>query len=557
MTIKRYLFLLFSTLILTIAITQVVLLYIFKANIDHEINKRSRDFADMIVEFAVENLDQSEQTSDHKGKNEDVIFVRSESDLKRQYKQHKDLEFIVIEVERENDKHKTETAFDVPLNILRHEGELKKAIVDLPKGAQSLVLELSREFNDRHARRIRGKNEEFEVKIYQPRSSQRHIVKKRLKHQIDKFRADKRLVTESKITDNGVIQRKKSWLSHYSERHREGLINKMFNAIFAVILFTTTLALLMVFWLSRKFSEPLQQLSQAFKRLEQGEFGVKVQPRGVQELKQTINRFNAMSEQLVKLAEAEHKLLQQTHLMELSDVSKGIAHALRNPIHTIGLAIEQLSQDDLPASLRQKLLDKVQSKIAQLDKNIAALLTVTSGEIDRNAQVNLVTVIQDVQLELKQSHQLQNSELSVQLQVPEDLIISGSEKELRSVLHTLIFNAYEAGVEANTGKIDIQIIAKKTANSLKITISDNGCGIEDEIMAHMFDPHNSSKAEGAGMGLYISKRIIELYYEGRLTIANSSDAPGVTAEVKFNIPASEQENEPELINQKPNNQKKD
>ena len=317
----------------------------------------------------------------------------------------------------------------------------------------------------------------------------------------------------------------------------------MFNAIFILIIVTTIVALLLVFWLSRKFSEPLQQLSDGFKKLENGEFGVKVKPQGVEEIKQTISRFNTMSDQLVKLAEAEHKLMQQTQLTELSDVSKGIAHALRNPMHTIGLAIEQLSQEDVPESLKQKLFAKVQSKLAQLDKNIKALLTVTSGEIDREQQVQLLSVLQDIVLELKQSHQLSDIDLNVSLDVSSEIQLLGSDKELRSVLHTIVFNAYEACLEDNNTDIQIEIKAEPDAEKVTLSIQDNGTGIDEKIMERMFEPHNSSKAEGAGMGLYISKRIVELYYGGRLTIDNyliDERISGAIAQIEFNTKTNEE-----------------
>jgi len=519
MTIKRYLFILFSTLILTIAITQIVLLYVFKANIEDEIDKRGRDFADMLVNFAVENLDSPEQ----KDSSENELIV-IQQDLKK-----RNLDFVIIEVEQEFDEQRVETAFEVPVEIITQEHKLKEAVAELPANAQHLIFKLSKRFNKGNAKRIKGENDDFEVKIFKPRNSQRYLVKQRLKDQIDRFKSKQQFHTETEIRDGGVVHRRKvEKHGHHHSNTKASLINHMFNTIFFLIAVTTVIALLMVFWLSRKFSEPLQQLSKGFKDLEDGNFGVKIKPRGVEEIKQTIERFNTMSAQLVKLAEAEHKLMQQTHLTELSDVSKGIAHALRNPMHTIGLAIEQLSQDEISEPLKQKLLKKVQSKIAQLDKNIKALLTVTLGEIDRNSEVVVLSVVNDIILELRQSHQLVDRELRLNVEIADDLTIRASEKELRSVLHTLVFNSYEASLEDQNGSIEISIKAFSKDDQLTITISDKGIGIEDKVMERMFEPHNSSKSEGAGMGLYISKRIAELYYDGKLSIANDHNEDKVT-----------------------------
>lgn len=529
MTIKRYLFLLFSALILTIATTQVALLYMFKENIDDEVDKRGRDFADVLVNFAVENLDTNDAEGMQTKVKDEVILVKKEPVAKK-------LEFVVIEVEQQSKGHRIETAYEVPVVVIREQQKLKQAITELPPEAQSLVLELSEKFARSKARRIKGENRKFEVKIFKPRNSQRHVVKQRLRDQINKFKSDKHYRIDRNTKNDGIVERKRAWLTSHKSHHKVDLINKMFNVIFLVIIVTTLFALLLVFWLSRKFSQPLQQLSNGFKKLEQGEFGIKVDPKGVEEVKQTIERFNTMSDQLVKLAEAEHKLMQQTHLTELSDVSKGIAHALRNPMHTIGLAVEQLSQGGLPEPLQQRLYDKIQTKISQLDKNIKALLTVTSGEIDRDNHLVILAVINDIVLELKQSHQLVDTALLVDVNVSEELSIIGSEKELRSVLHTLIFNAYEACLESAISPIELIIDAHQANDTIHIDIIDNGCGISEKVMKRMFEPHNSSKSEGAGMGLYISKRIVELYYDGKLTIKNNNTEQarsGVTAHVEL------------------------
>lgn len=520
MTIRRYLFLLFSALLLIIAITQLALLYAFKANIANEIDKRSRDFADVIINFAVNNLEQSNDKQNHE---QGYLYKPNNSSQSKDY--------VIIEVEHEQQGQEFELSFDVPLTVLQQPQQLASAITDVPEVAQAMVLNLSAKFINGKSRKLRTQQGEFEVKIFKPRDSHRHWMKKQLRSQINKFKKDKDFTSGTQVKSHGVTQHTRSWHKSRQERHQAGLINKMFNAIFIVIALTTVIALILAFWLSRKFSQPLAQLSQGFVQLEQGQFGIKLKPAGTEELKQTMQRFNLMSEQLVKLAEAEHKLLQQQHLMELSDVSKGIAHALRNPIHTIGLAAEQLQQDSISPELKLRLLDKINSKIRQLNKNITALLTVTSGHLDRSEQVNLLAVVQDVVLELKQSHQQTLPALNVDVNIAQQAYINGSEKELRSVIHTLLFNAYEAACESNQEQIKIAIEVAKHKGELSLSVRDNGNGVKDQIMAQMFEPHNSSKAEGAGMGLYLSKRIIELHYDGRLTINNSNAEQGYTGAI--------------------------
>lgn len=527
MTIKRYLFLMFSTLVLSVAIIQVVMLILFKSTIEKEVDRRGKVFADKIVNYAVQRFDDNEA---HSFSTEDIIYVEKQNT--------KVPKMIFVELEQEFEDKQVETTFEVPFKVLKNEKELIKLLAELPDEAQSLILKLANRYKKSKSRKIRGSSENYKVRIFKPRHSHKHLVKKRLLEEINRFKhkpnysnVEGRTVT---VKDDGTVLKTRELKTNNPNKNK--LLNYLFNAIIFMIIITTVISLLLVFWLSRKFSHPLQKLSSGFKKLEQGEFGTKVNPTGVEEIKQTIERFNLMSDQLVKLAEAEHKLMQQNQLTELSDITKGIAHALRNPLHTIGLALEQLNQPDLPDELKAKLFTKVQNKIAQLDKNINALLTVTSGEIERNQTVDITLVANDILLELKQSHHTSEPELNISLDIEKDLSVTGSDKELRTILHTLIFNAYEAATDSKVKQIEIKITAFSVNHGITIDVTDNGGGIKAEIEERMFAPHNSSKAEGAGMGLYISKRIAQLYYNGDLAIQNFPETEGAKATLSLNSP---------------------
>lgn len=527
MTIKRYLFLMFSTLVLSVAIIQVVMLVLFKSTIEKEVDRRGKVFADKIVNYAVQRFDDSEI---HSFSAEDILFVEAQNTKRPK--------IVFVELEQEFEDRQVETTFEVPFTVLKNEQELIKVVTELPIEAQNLILKMANRYKKSKSRKIKGSSENYKVRIFKPRHSHKHSVKKRLLEEINRYKhnpgnpkVEGHTIT---VKDDGTVLRTREFKTNNSNKNK--LLNHLFNAIIFMIIITTLVSLILVFWLSKKFSHPLQNLSTGFKKLEQGEFGTKVTPSGVEEIKQTIERFNLMSEQLVKLAEAEHKLMQQNQLTELSDITKGIAHALRNPIHTIGLALEQLSQPNIPEELKDKLFTKVQNKIAQLDKNINALLTVTSGEIERAQKVDITLVINDILLELKQSHHTGEPSLDVSLNIDKNLSIVGSDKEIRTILHTLIFNAYEAAIETQVKEIVIKISAKSTDTGIKITITDNGGGLKADVEDRMFAPHNSSKAEGAGMGLYISKRIAELYYNGDLIIENSTDKVGVKASLSLNSP---------------------
>lgn len=104
----------------------------------------------------------------------------------------------------------------------------------------------------------------------------------------------------------------------------------------------------------------------------------------------------------------------------------------------------------------------------------------------------------------------------------------GAESEIRSILHTMIINSCESN--SNRAHPDKQ---------LTIEVFDQGKGLESKIENSLFQPHISTKPEGAGMGLYIAKRIISLHYNGNIFLKNqylnNGEIVGCLAQADFNI----------------------
>jgi len=243
----------------------------------------------------------------------------------------------------------------------------------------------------------------------------------------------------------------------------------------------------------------------------------------------TISHFNQMVSRLDELTAAEQQHSEIAHLAELGEVSRGLAHSLRNPIHTIGLSIEQLTENNLDNTKRSDLLKTVQNKITHIDKNIKSLLTLTTTGIKRDDNIPLVAVVQDIILEYKLC---QEKVVTFNIDIDSTMYINGAESEIRSILHTLIINAAEACLTQGIVEISAH---KEDKQALHLIVSDNGSGINKSISESLFQPHVSTKPEGAGMGLYIANRIISLHYQGGITLTNNVTHSGCTAIATFFI----------------------
>lgn len=274
---------------------------------------------------------------------------------------------------------------------------------------------------------------------------------------------------------------------------------------------TIALALLLVFWLGYRLIAPLQWLVQGFRRLAAGEQSVQLtQQSTLTEYQYVLEQFNDASRQLDELAQQREQMQQQQQLAELGEISRGLVHALRNPIHTMALALEQLPQQAPEQQALQKLIEQ---KMQHINRTLTALLTLSCEGVDRSQPVSLPLVLKDILLEFS-SHPVQ-----LELNVPEALLLNGAEAELRSICHAVISNAVEASPAGGL----IQISLYPIPGGAVLNVRDQGPGVAPEIAPALFQPHISSKAEGAGMGLYLCQRLLQRYYRGSIELKPAAD----------------------------------
>ena len=272
------------------------------------------------------------------------------------------------------------------------------------------------------------------------------------------------------------------------------------------LLISIMLALSLTLWLGYRFIAPLQLLVSGFRRLAHGEKQVQLAlTPTLQEYQYVLNQFNLTSRQLDELASHREQLAQQQQLVELGEISRGLVHALRNPIHTMALALEQLPQTDPQQQALQQLIEQ---KMQHINRTLTALLTLSCEGVDRSQPVSLPLILQDIALEF--SHQ----SVQLALSLPDQLSLQGAETELRSICHAVISNAVEAS--PLDGIVSIRLTEHHGTAILQV--SDQGPGIPTAIAGQLFQPHISSKAEGAGMGLYLCQRLLQRYYHGHVEL---------------------------------------
>jgi len=133
---------------------------------------------------------------------------------------------------------------------------------------------------------------------------------------------------------------------------------------------------------------------------------------------------------------------------------------------------------------------------------------------------------------------LQKMNVRLKIEADEDLpLVSADRIQIEQVILNLTRNAMESMSSSNTDQPQLDISATKTtAETLEISISDNGPGIKQEDRERVFEQFYSTKAEGMGMGLSISSTIVEAH-GGRLY---ATDAPPTGARFCFTLPIQDE-----------------
>jgi signal transduction histidine kinase len=294
-------------------------------------------------------------------------------------------------------------------------------------------------------------------------------------------------------------------------------INRYFTQLRWQLFSFTLIGLVFAFWLAKHISKPLSGLSQGFADLGNGQLGVQLKQSGVKEMRDTISIFNQTSERLSQLHKLEQKYQQQQQMAELGEVARGLAHTLRNPLNTIGLGISQIQQPNISTDEKNALAKQIQDKIMHVDGTIKTLMHLANADVDRSQRLNVVTAVSDIMLEVSVTTQA-----SIQFPMAKSnkpVLLQCAEAEIRAIIHALISNAIEAN-EGQDKQHSVSVDLQQIEEGICLNIRDHGAGLSAKALMEIFKPHFTTKPEGAGMGLFIVKRISEMYYKGSIVLAN-------------------------------------
>ena len=245
---------------------------------------------------------------------------------------------------------------------------------------------------------------------------------------------------------------------------------------------------------------------------------------------ETDERVQAME----ALREKEQMLIQQSRLAAMGEMIGNIAHQWRQPLNLLGLTAQQLllfyDLDEFDRPFLSENVGKQMEIIQHMSQTIDDFRNYFKPDKEK-IDFKVHEVISNTLSLLKGS--LQSLHIGLEIVAQDDPVIHGYPNEFAQVLLNLVINAKDVFAERDIPHPKVTITTCQAGGRAVVTVADNGGGIPEEIVEKIFDPYFTTKGpqRGTGVGLFMSKNIIEKNMGGTLTARNLPDGAEFRVEV--------------------------
>lgn len=293
----------------------------------------------------------------------------------------------------------------------------------------------------------------------------------------------------------------------------------------AVLIIFTMLGPLLLIGLAAllfiKFTEPVSELLRATQKLKAGDLDYRID--GLRdEFGEVADSFNEMSGALKDLMRNMMRADQMVHMGELAS---GLAHEIKNPIAGIKLSIEVLLDEvELDEEYRE-LLYQTREQVQNMERLMRSLLNFAkppkpdfqmedlNGILD-NAISNVELILHG---QVSQGYQGEEVRIvrEYDTRLPQ---VRADASQLQQIFLNLLLNGVDA--MPGGGTLKVRTSMGERDGYFKVEISDTGEGIDPNVLVKVFDPFFTTKSKGTGLGLAVSKRLVE-QHGGEITVRNN------------------------------------
>lgn len=268
------------------------------------------------------------------------------------------------------------------------------------------------------------------------------------------------------------------------------------------------LAILLSSWAAGRVTRPVEQLAHAAQEVAEGNWNVRVDVLGDDELGQLADSFNRMTTELLGQKE---RLMQAERVATWRELARRLAHELKNPLFPLQLTVENLvrARQQTPEQFEEVFRESSRTLLAEIAnlKGIIARFSEFSKMPQPQLQrVQVNEVIRGaVQLFQAQLEAPGRAKINCDLQLDPHLgAISADAELLHRAISNLVLNAMDAMPQGGT----LTLRTRDDGGGIVIEVADTGAGLAPEECERIFTPYYTSKAHGTGLGLAIVQSVV-------------------------------------------------
>jgi signal transduction histidine kinase len=295
----------------------------------------------------------------------------------------------------------------------------------------------------------------------------------------------------------------------------------------SVLLVATLVAAILV-W---RFTRPIQELSDAARRVAAGDFNFRVPSANRRdEMGALAAVFNEMIARLGGMRDLETRLNLAERSAVVGRLASAIAHEIRNPLNYINLTLDHLRTSLAPSdpqkrAMVERLTTQLKAEVARINTRISEFLKYTRPAQLEMRPVELRATVEDA-LRLVEV-QAAESNIGTRVEQKGDIPpVRGDADSLRSIFTNLIINAVQSMEGDGAGGSLTLTLSADEPGRARVDVTDTGRGIAPENISQVFEPYFSTKDTGTGLGLAIVKKAVD-DHDGTISVT-SKQGEGTT-----------------------------
>lgn len=230
----------------------------------------------------------------------------------------------------------------------------------------------------------------------------------------------------------------------------------------------------------------------------------------------------------------ETDLLLASQLRALSRVYRAVTHDLKAPLNAMALNLDRLQsalrrgEGEAEAAKTEQYVGVLREEMGRLDRSLEILLAETTPAGGGRQEFDARAMVREIERLLEPQARLQH--VTFETHLPEVAVrIAGQRDRLKQAILNVALNALDAMPEG--GALEMRLEARP--EEAEVLVADTGPGIAEEVLPRIFDAHFSTKTTGTGIGLYLTRSIVEAH-GGEVTVES---APGQGSTFRLRLPA--------------------